>query len=161
MSADIIKRDSNADKAIASMIATTVGAAAVPAHVNWALMASILGGGVVAIGLCYDVKLSKDEAWKLVKQFFIAAGSFFIGINISSKIFAMILTSTGIGHIGAVALDAALSSAIAYAIGATAKHYFRNDYLGKDKLSKAELGNIFRDAFKKKRQSDPNAPIET
>ena len=55
-----------ADKAINAMMATVVGTALVPAHVNWALTASAMGTGVVAIGLCYDIKLTKDEGWKLV-----------------------------------------------------------------------------------------------
>ena len=49
-----------ADKAIKAMMATVVGTALVPAHVNWALTASAMGAGVVAIGLCYDIKLTKD-----------------------------------------------------------------------------------------------------
>lgn len=67
-----------ADKAIKAMMATVVGTALVPAHVNWALTASAMGAGVVAIGLCYDIKLTKDEGWKLVKQFILSAGFWFL-----------------------------------------------------------------------------------
>ncbi len=144
-------KDEKADKAIKSMVVAVVGTAAVPAHVNWALTATAMGAGVIAIGVCYDVKLTKDEAWKLVKQFFLAAGSWFIAMNIGSKIFAMILSSTGIGHFGAMALDGAISGAAAYAIGACAKEYFRRDYLGKSAPTKKELGDLFREAFKKKK----------
>lgn len=138
----------NADKAIAGMMATVVGTALVPAHVNWALTASAMGAGVVAIGLCYDIKLSKDEGWKLVKQFIMSAGFWFLSMNVGSKILSALMESTGIGYGAGVAIDAATSAAFAWAIGATAKEYFQREYLGKVKLSKDELGEIFRKAFK-------------
>lgn len=138
----------NADKAIAGMMATVVGTALVPAHVNWALTASAMGAGVVAIGLCYDIKLSKDEGWKLVKQFIMSAGFWFLSMNVGSKILSALMETTGIGYGAGVAIDAATSAAFAWAIGATAKEYFQREYLGKTKLSKDELGEIFRKAFK-------------
>lgn len=138
----------NADKAIAGMMATVVGTALVPAHVNWALTASAMGAGVVAIGICYDVKLSKDEGWKLVKQFIMSAGFWFLSMNVGSKIISALMQTTGIGYGVGVAIDAATSAAFAWAIGATAKEYFQREYLGKTKLSKDELGEIFRKAFK-------------
>ena len=138
----------NADKAIAGMMATVVGTALVPAHVNWALTASAMGTGVVAIGLCYDIKLSKDEGWKLVKQFIMSAGFWFLSMNVGSKILSALMETTGIGYGAGVAIDAATSAAFAWAIGATAKEYFQREYLGKVKLSKDELGEIFRKAFK-------------
>ena len=138
----------NADKAIAGMMATVVGTALVPAHVNWALTASAMGAGVVAIGICYDVKLSKDEGWKLVKQFIMSAGFWFLSMNVGSKIISALMQTTGIGYGVGVAIDAATSAAFAWAIGATAKEYFQREFLGKTKLSKDELGEIFRKAFK-------------
>lgn len=138
----------NADKAIAGMMATVVGTALVPAHVNWALTASAMGAGVVAIGICYDVKLSKDEGWKLVKQFIMSAGFWFLSMNVGSKIISALMQTTGIGYGVGVAIDAATSAAFAWAIGATAKEYFQRECLGKTKLSKDELGEIFRKAFK-------------
>ena len=128
----------NADKAIAGMMATVVGTALVPA----------MGAGVVAIGLCYDIKLSKDEGWKLVKQFIMSAGFWFLSMNVGSKIISALMETTGIGYGAGVAIDAATSAAFAWAIGATAKEYFQREYLGKVKLSKDELGEIFRKAFK-------------
>jgi glutamine synthetase len=81
-----------ARKAIAGMMATVVGTALVPAHVNWALTASAMGAGVVAIGLCYDIKLSKDEGWKLVKQFIMSAGFWFLSMNVGSKILSALFS---------------------------------------------------------------------
>ncbi|MBQ0142555.1 MAG: DUF697 domain-containing protein [Prevotellaceae bacterium] len=138
----------NADKAIKTMMATVVGTALVPAHVNWALTASAMGAGVVAIGLCYDIKLTKDEGWKLVKQFILSAGFWFLSMNIGSKILSALMESTGLGYGAGVAMDAASSAAFAWAIGSTAKEYFQREYQGKSKLSKEELGDIFRKAFK-------------
>lgn len=151
---DISQRDSNADVAIKTMMATIAGFVLVPAHVNWALIAGAMGAGVMAIGLIYDVKLNKDEAWKLIKQFIYAAGFMFAALNIGSKFFAAIAESTGIGYAGGVALDAAINIPLAYAVGCTAKAYFRKDYMTGTKLSKQELGELFRNAFKKKKGED-------
>lgn len=135
------KQDKAADTAIAAMVTSVVGTAAVPAHINWALTASAMGVGVVAIGRCYGTELTKDEAWKLVRQFFIAAGGWFMAMQFGAKFFAMILSSTGIGHVGAFALDAAISGAAAYAIGAAAKEYFKGE------RDQGRLGRTFRSAF--------------
>lgn len=140
--------DSDADVAIKTMMAAVVGTAMVPAHVNWALTASAMGAGAVAIGKCYGVQLTKDEGWKFVKQFVLSAGLWFLSMNVGSKILSMLMESTGIGYGVGVALDAATSAAFAWAIGSTAKEYFRNEYLGKQKLTKEELGEIFRKAFR-------------
>ena len=78
--------DQDADLAIKTMMAAVVGTAVVPAHVNWALTASAMGAGAVAIGKCYGVQLTKDEGWKFVKQFILSAGMWFLSMNVSSKI---------------------------------------------------------------------------
>ena len=140
------EQDEKADIAIATMMAAMGGAAVVPAHVNWALAAGAMGSGVVAIGLCYGVKLSKDEAWKLVKQFILGAGLTFVGLAVGSKLLAAILSSTGIGHVGAVALDGTVSVAIGYAVGETAKDYFKGE------KNKKKLGETFRNAFRSKKK---------
>lgn len=143
--------DNDADVAIKTMMGTVVATAAVPAHVNWALTASAMGVGAVAIGKCYDVQLTKDEGWKLVKQFVLSAGMWFLSMNVGSKILSALMQSTGVGYAVGMALDAASSAAFAWAIGSTAKAYFRNEYLGKSRLTKEELGRIFREAFKEQK----------
>ena len=135
------QQDENADKAIKAMITAAVGTAVVPVYVNWALTASVLGSGVVAIGLCYGVELTKDEAWKLVKQFIVAAGTFFVAANLGSKFIAMVLQTTGVGYGVGFALDATMSAAVAYAIGETAKEYFK----GERKMKR--IGKTFRNSF--------------
>jgi uncharacterized protein (DUF697 family) len=134
--------DEKADAAITTMIAAVVGTSVIPAYVNWAVTATAMGTGVVAIGLSYGVELTKDEAWHLVKQFIGAAGFWFMGMVIGSRILSMILTSTGIGYFGAVALDATVSGALAYAIGEASKAYF------KGVRDKKVLGDRVRNAFK-------------
>lgn len=138
----------DADVAIKTMMAAVIGTAVIPAHVNWALTASTMGAGAVAIGKCYGVQLTKDEGWKFVKQFVLSAGMWFLSMNVGSKIFSMLMESTGFGYAVGATLDAAVSAAFAWAIGSTAKAYFRNEYLGKSKLTKEELGEIFRKAFR-------------
>ena len=107
-----------------------------------------MGAGAVAIGKCYGVQLTKDEGWKFVKQFILSAGMWFLSMNVGSKILSMLVESTGFGYAVGAALDAATSAAFAWAIGSTVKAYFRNEYLGKSKLTKEELGEIFRKAFR-------------
>ena len=84
--------DQDADVAIKTMMAAVVGTAVVPAHVNWALTASAMGAGAVAIGKCYGVQLTKDEGWKFVKQFVLSAGMWFLSMNVGSKILSMLMS---------------------------------------------------------------------
>lgn len=151
MTKSIYVCDQDADVAINTMMAAVVGTAIIPAHVNWALTASAMGAGAVAIGKCYGVQLTKDEGWKFVKQFVLSAGMWFLSMNVGSKILSMIIESTGIGYGVGMAIDAATSAAFAWAIGSTAKAYFRNEFLGKSKLTKEELGEIFRKAFREQK----------
>ncbi len=143
--------DEKADKAIAAMVAGIAAAAVIPAQFNWALVAGAIGAGVVAIGACYGRTLSKEEGWDLAKTFFLSAGAMYIGIELGSKVIAAIMSMTVIGHAAAVALDATVSGAAAFAVGKVGKEYFRRDYLGKARPSKAEMGQLFRDAFKRKK----------
>lgn len=133
--------DEKADAAIKTMVMAVIGGAVVPTHINWAITAAALGSGVVAIGLCYGVELSKDEGWHLVKQFVGAAGFWFMGLMVGTRILSVILATTGVGYAGAVALDATISAALAYAIGASSKAYF------KGVKDKKDLGAIFRKSF--------------
>ena len=143
--------DENANKAIKIMVQAAVATALIPAHVNWTLTATAMGAGVVGIGKAYGVSLTSEEGWKLVKQFIIGAGFWFVSMNIGAKIFAMIAETTGIGYVAGFALDGTISAACAWAIGACAKEFFRKDYLGKGKPTKEELKKIFQETFKKKK----------
>ncbi|HZP82810.1 MAG TPA: DUF697 domain-containing protein [Chthonomonadaceae bacterium] len=133
--------DAQADKVIATMVKGMVGAAVIPAHVNWALVATAMGAGVIRIGNCYGIKLTKDEAWELIVQFFRAAGLTFCALNVGSKVLAALMSSTLIGHASAVALDATISASLAYAVGGCAKSYF------KGVRDSRELGRMMRERF--------------
>jgi len=135
------EQDKAADDAINIMVTAAVGGAIIPAHVNWVVACSAMGIGVVSIGRTYGVQLNKDEAWKLIVQFIRSAGLTWAGLVLGSKIISIILASTGLGYIGAVALDAAVSGAVAYAVGSCAKAYFKGE------RNKEKLGSLFRTSF--------------
>ena len=79
--------DQDADVAIKTMMAAVVGTAVVPAHVNWALTASAMGAGAVAIGKCYGVQLTKDDVLKFVKKFLLIEVMCFRSMKLAYKIF--------------------------------------------------------------------------
>jgi uncharacterized protein (DUF697 family) len=141
--------DENADAVIKAMVASIAAAAIIPAHVNWAVIMGLMGGGVVAIGHCYGVTMTKDEAWKLIKQFFMAAGFTFLALNVGSRMISMLLASTPLTYGAAVAIDIAAFCPMAYAIGGCAKSYFKGE------RDKARLGEIFRNRFQRARRN-PN-----
>lgn len=134
--------DTKADEIINGMIKQVVATAIIPAHVNWAFTASLMSVGVVRIGNVYGVPLNKDEAWKLIKQFFKAASFWFMGMQVGAKAFAAIMQSTGLGYLAGVALDATISAALAYSIGGAAKAYFQGE------TDKEIIGEIVQDLFK-------------
>jgi hypothetical protein len=138
--------DRKANKIILGMILQMAAAAVIPVAVNWGLLAALLGIGVVRIGRTYGVPLNRKEGWKLVVQFFRAAGIFFVSAYVSSKVVVALIQSTGIGYLGGVTLDVVVSVALAVAIGATAKAYFQGE------RRESELGKIMRRTFKKGRR---------
>lgn len=139
--------DSDADEKIGLMIAGMVGGAVVPAAINWTIVITAMGAGVISIGNCYGFSISKEGGADLVKQFFLSAGTTWLMLNVGAKICTAILQMTGIGYLGGAAIDAVISAAQAYAVGGCAKAYFRKKYQGKS-ISKDELGKIFREKFK-------------
>jgi uncharacterized protein (DUF697 family) len=66
--------EQKADRIIAGMASTGVMVAVIPLPLGVPFMAAV-ATGAVAIGACYGIKLTKDEAWKLIREFFKAAGS--------------------------------------------------------------------------------------
>ncbi|MPY63687.1 DUF697 domain-containing protein [Streptomyces spongiae] len=120
------QQDSDSDKIIAGMVASTAAMAVAPG-VNTVAFIGAMGAGVVSIGTVYGYTLTKDEGWKLGKQFLqgagIAVGSAFGG----AKVLTMLMATTGIGYGTAVALDAGINGLAAYVIGKAAKEYFKHD----------------------------------
>lgn len=140
------QRDQDADDRISYMIAGMIGGAVVPAAINWTIVITAMGAGVVSIGKCYDFSISEEGGADLVKQFFLSAGTTWLMLNVGAKICTAIIQMTGIGYLGGAALDAVISAAQAYAVGGCAKAYFRKKYQGNN-ISKEELGKIFKQRF--------------
>jgi len=136
--------EQKADAIIAGMVSTAVSMAVIPVFLQVPFMGA-MAAGVVAIGGCYGTTLTKNEGWKLVKEFFKAGGYAFMATVVSGKLISLAALATGIGYSGAVVLDAVTGAAIAYAIGAAAKAYFSGE---KDRQ---ELGAIMRQTFSEKK----------
>ncbi|GID91608.1 DUF697 domain-containing protein [Amorphoplanes digitatis] len=138
--------DEKADRIIKGMVATGVAAGGVPVPLLIPFMGAV-AGGVVAIGTCYGVELSKRDAWKLIRQFFKAAGFVYMSALVGGQFMVWLLTPTGLGTPAAMALDAVTSAAVAYAAGTAAKHYFKGH------TSQAELRAIVRGAVVEARRN--------
>jgi uncharacterized protein (DUF697 family) len=135
--------DEKADKIITGLMGTAVAGALIPLPLAVPFMAAV-AGGVVAIGTCYGVTLTKNDAWKLVREFFKAAGLTWTAINVGSVFISSVLYATGAGAPVAITMDVVQSTAIAYAVGQAAKHYFKGN------RSRDELGARMRDAFRER-----------
>jgi hypothetical protein len=151
--------DQKADRIIAGMVSTGVATAVVPLPLGIPFMGAV-AGGVVAIGACYSVSLSKDEAWKLIREFFKAAGFTFFALNVGWQFITWIMYATGAGAPVAMALDTTQCVAIAYAVGEAAKFYFSKQAFnrqlgaklrGVEKTDTRELGAIMRKAYRSKK----------
>lgn len=132
--------DEKANRIIKRMMAGGAVAGGVPVPALVPFM-GVVAGGVVAIGSCYGVQLTKGDAWKLIREFFRAAGFTFTAGMVGGHFTTWIISATGLGLPVALALDAAQCTLIAYAVGTAAKHYF------KGATSRAELRTVMRDAL--------------
>lgn len=144
--------DYEADEKIQYMIAGMIGGACVPAAINWTIVIAAMGAGVVSIGKCYDFSITEEGGADLVKQFFLSAGTTWLMLNVGAKICTAIIQMTGVGYVGAAAVDAVISAAQAYAVGGCAKAYFRKKYQGRN-ISRDELGEIFKKKFKEYKEN--------
>lgn len=136
------KADEKADKVIRQTVAQVAIAAVFPAYVNWTFTSALVGVGVMRIGHRYGVSLNRKNARKLVTQFTKAAGLWFFSMYVSTKVFAALFETTVIGYGVGASIDVFVCSAIAYAIGTTAKAYFQGVH------AESELGEIMRTSFK-------------
>jgi hypothetical protein len=130
--------DEKADAIIATMAGGTAFIAVIPPVVDLAVFAAAIGASVVAIGQCYETSLSVEEASQMVMQFIKYAGAAFTG----GKLISGLLKATGFGYGPGGALDAVLYGIMSYAIGVTAKAWFKGER-DPDKLKK-----ILREAYK-------------
>jgi uncharacterized protein (DUF697 family) len=138
--------DEKADRIIKGLTATGVAAGGVPVPLLIPFMATV-AGGVVAIGASYGVRLSKEDAWKLIREFFKAAGFVYTATFIGGAFITWILAATGVGYPVALALDAAQCAVIGYTVGTAAKHYFKGE------RSQSEMRKVVRGAMAEARAS--------
>jgi uncharacterized protein (DUF697 family) len=134
------------DKIIKGMVSAGVATGVIPLPLGLPFMAAV-ATGVVAIGACYGVELTRDEAWKLIREFFKAAGFTFFATNVGWQFITGLMYATGFGSPFAAALDTAQCVAIAYAVGAAAKHHFSGQ------RSRRELGAVMRSAYLERKSS--------
>jgi uncharacterized protein (DUF697 family) len=125
-------KDQKADAIITSMSAGTAALAAMPPVVDMAVFAAAIGGSVVGIAACYDVTISKGDARKLIMDFIKYGGIAFTG----GKILSGVLKYTGVAYAAGGLIDAALYTTIAYAIGVTAKAYYRDEIRDPEELKR-------------------------
>lgn len=137
--------DKAADRVITLMTVSATGCSILPEPGSSIALSTMLGAGVVWIGKCYGVNLTGEDGWKLIIRFFMAAGFGYMARAVGLKLISAILKITGVPYIIGVVLDAAVSAAIAYAIGCSAKAYFRGE------CRKAELGRVLRQAFEEQK----------
>ena len=128
--------DLKANAIITSMSAGTAAIAAMPPVVDMAAFAAAIGGSVVGIAACYDVSITKGDAVKLIVDFIKYGGIAFTG----GKIISGVLKYTGLGYAAGGLIDAALYTTMAYAIGETARVYYRDNIRDPDELKKIFKG---------------------
>ncbi len=127
----LLGMDKKANKAVMAMTGAGVGVGFVPVMVDVAVLMAAMGGGVVSIGTCYDMRLTKEDAAELIKEFFKAAGMTFSMVFAGQKITASILKSNPVTYVPTMIADAAMCGTIAFAVGETSKKYFRRLASGK------------------------------
>lgn len=118
--------DDGADGALILMTEGAVVIGFLPVMVDIGVLMTAMGAGVVSIGKCYGCALTKGDAGELIKQFFKAAGMTFSFIFAGQKIVASLLKSNPATYLPTMIADATMCGATAYAVGSTAKKYFRH-----------------------------------
>ncbi len=132
--------DEKANGIITAMSAGTAAIAAMPPVVDVAVFAAAIGGSVVGIATCYGKSISKGNATDLVMQFMKYGGIAFTG----GKLISGVLKATGAAYAAGGLIDAALYTTMSYAIGVTAKAYFKDNI-----RDPSELKKIYKNATKK------------
>jgi uncharacterized protein (DUF697 family) len=123
-------KDENADAIIAAMTAGTTAIAIMPPLVDLAAFAAAIAGSVVAIAGCYDISITKGDAVELIMVCIGFGGTAFTG----GKLISGFLKFTGLGYAFGGFIDAALYSTMSFAIGVTAKRYYRDNIRDPSKL---------------------------
>lgn len=127
----LLDMDRKADTRILAMTGAGVGVGFAPVMLDVAVLMGTMGTGVVSIGACYGMGLTKEDAAELIKQFFKAAGMTFSMIFIGQKFTASLLKSNPVTYVPTMIADAVMCGTVAFAVGSTAKKYFRRLASGK------------------------------
>lgn len=135
---ELVAMDSKADVAVKAMTVTGVGIGFAPVMIDIAALMAAMGAGVVAIGACYQMKVNKEDAGELIKQFFKAAGLTFSMVFAGQKIVGSLMKSNPATYLPFMITDAIVCGASAYAVGSTSQKYFRRRAQGKT-ASAAEI----------------------
>lgn len=142
-------REQKANAAIWAAVVLNAGLGVVPLGINiWTFM-GVTAILITALATIYGHHMTKEGAAHLIKQIFLSVGTTFIMLTLGMKFFAEVLKGAGIITMGGatvagMALDAGLAGAVTFALGYTAKEYFKKN----KQMSKEEMSQQFKKFFK-------------
>lgn len=142
------ERDEKADAIIWVAVLINSGLGVVPLGINVWTFVGVASVMVVWLGGVYDCHVTNDGAAKIIRQLFTSAGLMFVMFTFGMKFFAEVLKGAGVITMGGttlagMALDAVLSGAVTYALGFTAKEYFKRN----QKMTQSEMHDMFHAKF--------------
>jgi uncharacterized protein (DUF697 family) len=138
-----------ADKRADAVIAQTTGACALAAFaptVSFILETGIGVTGIIRIARIYGVSLTRQEASKFLKEMLFALGAWQAMAIIGEKVFTSAVETTGVGAVGAMAIDSVITAAEAVAACTAAKLYFGSS------MNKGDLRRLVRASFRQARK---------
>jgi uncharacterized protein (DUF697 family) len=142
-------KDDKANTAIWTAVALSAGLGGVPFGINiWGFM-GVNAVLMMVLGSIYGHHLTKEGAAHLIRQIFLSVGATFFMMLVGLKFGAEVLKVNGIFTFGTatvagMALDAGLAGAITFALGYTAKEYFKKN----KQMSKEEMRSRFKEFLK-------------
>lgn len=134
-----------ADQRADAVIFQTAGAAGLAAFAPVAgvfIETTIVATAIVRIARIYGVSLTRKEAGKFVKDMAFALGFWQASALIGEKVLATAVEATGVGYVGAAALDSIFTAAVAFALCTAAKLYFGSG------MKKGDLRRVVRSSFR-------------
>lgn len=142
-------KDSKAEKAIWAAVALSGGMGLVPFGINIGFFLAVSSGLVIYLGELYGYTYTKRDAAALLTHLFKSCGWSFTTYAFGLKFMAEVLKGAGVITLGGatpagMALDAALSGAVTYAVGFTTVRYLEKN----KNLSADEIRREFRARFK-------------
>jgi uncharacterized protein (DUF697 family) len=148
---DIAAEDKNAkaEKAIWAAVALSAGMGFVPFGINIGFFVAVSTGLIIYLGELYGYTYTKQDAAALLVQLFKSCGWSWGAYTFGLKFMAEVLKGAGIITMGGatpvgMALDAALTGGVTYAVGFTTVRYLQRDR----NLSAEEMRSEFRARFK-------------